>query len=134
MTARATILARAFAKIGIAEYEYAVTPDERAEARGTLDSMMAEWDAAGIDLDFVPSGADDTTDIGSPVWADNAIVCNLALRLAPLFGKVPGQGLGREARRGYDLAVGKTVDIPANQNASVQIRSAGDRYYRRYGW
>jgi hypothetical protein len=134
MTTRASILSQAFAKIGIADYTYSVDPDQRADARRTLNGMLAEWAAQGAVLGYVPSddADNDGEDMGTPLWADEAIASNLGLRIAPEYGKMPGAGLSRAARRGYDLVVSQTVAIPAVQRAKSPIRGAG--YYRRWSF
>lgn len=132
MTTRATILSRAFARIGIADYVYAVNPEERADARSTLDAMLSEWEASGVDLGHTPAADDDNdaVEMTTPTWADQAVWSNLALRLAPEFGKTPAGGLIKEARRGYDLCVGKTQVIPTEARIRGSLRGAGNRFYR----
>lgn len=133
MTTRATILSRAFARIGIADYVYAVAPDERADARATLDAMLSEWAESGVDLGHTPGEDDDNDAVAmtTPVWSDQAVWSNLAVRLAPEFGKTPAGPLIKDARRGYDLAAGKTQMIPTAMQARGSIRGAGNRYYRQ---
>jgi len=136
MTTRAVILQRAFARIGIADYVFDVEPDERAEARLTLDGMMSEWDAAGVALGYTPSGGadNDAVMMTTPAWADAVIWNNLAVRLAPDYGKTILVDLRRDARRGYDLAVSKTIVIPVERRATPRVVGGGARYYRRFGF
>ena len=136
MTTRATILRRAFGRIGMTDYEFNVTPEDRADARTTLDAMMAEWSGVGIDLGYTPStGIDnDTTEMTTPDYADAALWNNLAVRLAPDYGKLALPDLRRDAKRGYDLCAAKTLIVPADERPTRRIIGAGDRYYRRYGF
>lgn len=136
MTTRASILSRAFGRIGIGQYEFDIEPDERAMARAELTAMLEEWGQNGVALGYVePAEADnDAVDIQTPSWASGAIWNNLALRLAPEFGKTPSPQLTREARNGYNLAVGKTMDIPRQSSPGTTIRGAGDRFYRCFAW
>ena len=136
MTTRATILSRAFAKIGIADYQYAVTPAERADARACLDAMMAEWAASGRDLDYTPSDGTDNDGVAmtTPGWADSAIWNSLAIELADEFGKTVTPGTGKAAKRGYGLVTSKVMTIPAISNARSVTTGAGERYYRRYAY
>lgn len=136
MTTRATILRRAFGRIGMTDYEFNVTPEERADARVTLDAMMAEWLGVGIDLGYSPStGTDnDAVEMTTPAYADAPIWNNLAVRLAPDYGKVTLPDLRRDAKRGYDLCVGQTLVVPAEERPTRRIHGGGDRYYRRYGF
>ena len=133
MTTRATILSRAFGRLGMGNYEFDVTPDERAVARGVLDGMLAEWAATGTDLGHTPSDGDnDAEDMTTPAWSDQGVIANLALRMASDFGKTPGSGLIKDAKRGYDLAVAKTLCIPTAQRAQSVAHGGGERYYRRF--
>jgi len=134
MTTRATILAKAFGRLGITDYEFAVEPDEWADARTALDGMMAEWEGAGIILGYTPSNDDDNDAVlmTTPAWADQALWNNLALRLAPDFGKTPSPDLKRHAKRGYDLCVAKTIVIPVARRARPAIRGGGDRWRGSY--
>jgi len=134
VTTRAVILRRAFSRIGVADYEFDVTPDERADARTTLDAMLAEWDGNGVPLGYVPSDDEDNdgVEMTTPLWADAAIWNNLAMRLAPEFGKMPAGDLRRDAKRGYDLCVSKVTVVPTERRASKRIYGGGDRFYRRF--
>lgn len=136
MTTRSIILRRAFGRIGLTDYEFNVSPDERADARLTLDAMLGEWAEAGVDLGHTPSdGTDnDGVEMTTPSWADAAIWNNLAVRLAPDYGKVALADVRRDARRGYDLCTAKTMVIPVDQRATRQLYGGGDRYYRRFAY
>ncbi|RYD25898.1 MAG: hypothetical protein EOP89_08195 [Lysobacteraceae bacterium] len=134
MTTRAVILRRAFGRIGIADYEFDVNPEERADARVMLDGMMAEWAGTGIDLAYTPSDGTDNDGVAmtTPSYADAAIWNNLAVRLAPDYGKMPMPALMKDAKRGYDLVTAKTLVIPVDRRPSRQLIGGGDRYYRRF--
>ena len=132
MTTRAQILADAFEAIGIADFVFDVTPTEKASARRRLDAMLAQWEAEGVSLGYTPTA--ETTDADSvamttPSWADDAISANLALRIAPSFGKTPLAETKRAARVGYGLCVAKTLTIPREVRSQVSIRGAGDRHW-----
>jgi len=134
MATRAQILARAYAHIGIADYQYDVTPDERADARDLLDGMMAEWDASGVTLGYTASDGDDNdaVEMTTPGYANEPISTNLALRLAPSFGKQPAPGLMAAATRGLGLCTAKTARIPQRVSGQVPVCGAGS-FYRRFG-
>lgn len=135
MATRAQIIAGAFARIGLADYEFDVTPGERASARQKLDAMMAGWEADGVTLGHTADGGgNDAADMTTPAYADEAITDNLALRLAPDFGKAPSPMLLMTARRGYDLCSAKTLVVPTTKRGALAARGGGDRYYRRFGF
>lgn len=79
-------------EIGIADYDYDVSPEETESALRRLDSMMAEWDGRGLRLSYpLPSMACGSTldeDSNIPDIAWEAVIVNLAVRLAPSYGKV----------------------------------------------
>lgn len=136
MTTRAVIIRRAFGRIGLTDYVFNMTPDERADARLSLDAMMAEWVQQGVDLGYTPSdGTDnDAVEMTTPAYADAPIWDNLAIRLAPDFGKAITPKLSRDARRGYDLCATSEQIIPAQQAGRPSVRGGGDRFYRRFAY
>jgi hypothetical protein len=135
MTTRASILSRAFGRLAMGDYEFDVTPDERAQARDSLDTMLGEWAAIGVDLGHTPSDGDnDAEEMTTPSWSDQGVIANLALRMAADFGKTPGSGLTKDAKRGYDLATAKTLAIPTAQRAQSVAHGGGERYYRRFSY
>lgn len=81
----------ALAEIGLAEYTFDMLPEQEQEALNRLDSMMYEWDMRGIRLGYpVPSSPTDSdidVDSGVPGYAVEAIICNLAVSIAPSYGK-----------------------------------------------
>jgi hypothetical protein len=131
VTTRAAILKRAFAAISIADYVFDLTPDEQAYAFGELDAMMAQWEGAGIDLDYVPGGASasGSTDIATPSYADDAIALNLALRLAPSFGKIT-TALQFRAAQALQLVRAKTLTLPRLKRPASSIHGGGERWLR----
>lgn len=80
----------ALEEIGISAYEYDISPEQRQSTIRRLDMMMAEWNAKRILLSFpiAKSDASESTDDSNiPDWAWEAVVTNLAIRIAPSYGK-----------------------------------------------
>lgn len=129
MATRSLILSRAFGRIGIGSYEFDLPPDEKEMARRELTAMLLEWEQEGVTLGYIEPGdsSNDAIEMTTPAWADGPIWNNLAQRLAPEFGKMPSPQLAREARKGYNLAVSKTIIIPTERRPRLGIRGAGDR-------
>jgi len=79
------------AEIGLASYAFDLMPEQREAALRRLDSMMAEWNGRGLRLGYpVPdnpadSDIDDSSNIPDAAW--EAVITNLALRIAPSYGK-----------------------------------------------
>jgi len=79
----------ALEEIGIAEYEYDISPEQKQSVIRRLDMMMAEWNKRGILLSFPISkiqNSQSTDDTNIPDWAWEAVVLNLAIRIAHHMG------------------------------------------------
>ncbi len=135
MTLRNTIFKRAFAAMGIPDYVVETTAEEQADAADTLDGMMAEWEGEGIDLGYTATDGEPQPDVDmtTPSYADSAIVYNLAMRLAPSFGKQLLPSVKGEAKRGYGLVVAKTMTLKAMPGNRVPV-SGGGNWWRRWGY
>lgn len=78
-------------EIGISDYDYDIGPEQTESALQSLDRMMGSWNGRGIRLGYpLPSSAknselEDDSNIPDSAW--EATVTNLALRLAPSYGK-----------------------------------------------
>lgn len=99
----------AFEEIGIASYEFDISPDQLSSAMRRLDSMMAEWASRGIMLSYPINKEEDITedqDSNIPDWAWEAVITNLAIRLAPSYGKTPSPDTKNTARKAYSSMVG----------------------------
>jgi len=83
----------AFEEIGLASYVFDLTDDELVSAGKRLDTMMAMWNAKGIRLAYpLPSNPmtlatalDVDTEV--PDAANEAVILNLGIRIAPGYGK-----------------------------------------------
>ena len=81
----------ALTEIGLADYVFNSTPQDLQTALRRLDGMMAEWNERGIRLGYPlplsPQQSDLDTQTSVPDRANEAIVTNLACRIAPSYGK-----------------------------------------------
>lgn len=79
-------------EIGLGQSTYDVQAADLESNLRRLDSMMAEWNAKGIMLGFPiphdPSQSSLSQLSNIPAGANEAVICNLALRISPAFGKV----------------------------------------------
>lgn len=110
------LINKAFAELGLGSYALDAEPDELRDAMHQLDAMMGRWTGRGIVFDTVyPQPAsldagDIDADSNVPSNATEAVYLNLALRIAPGFGKTPSPDTKRDARRAYsDLLAGYVV-------------------------
>lgn len=80
----------ALEEIGIAAYEFDISAESAESALLRLDAMMMQWDARGIHLSY-PIGDPGTTSLAEdsniPAAAWEAVITNLAIRIAPSYGK-----------------------------------------------
>ena len=78
-------------EIGLASYAFDLLPEQRENALRRLDSMMAEWNTRGLRLGYPVSDNPDDSDIDAnsniPDAAWEAVITNLAIRVAPSYGK-----------------------------------------------
>lgn len=107
----------AFEEIGLAAYVYDLQPGQLENAMRRLDTMIASWNAKGIRLGYpMPSSPEDSnldTESGVPDAANQAIILNLGIQLAPAFGKTvsPDTKMGaRDAYRGLQARFTKPIE------------------------
>lgn len=94
----------ALEEIGIASYEFDITVEQRQSVIRRLDAMMAEWSSRGILLAYPISKEEDSLpddDSLVPDWTWEAIATNLAIRIAPSYGKTVSPETKTTAKRGY---------------------------------
>ena len=86
----------AFEEIGMANYVFDLQPEQLQSALRRLDAMMMEWNAQGIRLGYPiassPQDSDLSTETGTPDSAWEAVITNLAIRIAPGYGKPVADG------------------------------------------
>jgi len=124
-------ITKAFGKIGLASYVYDLTPDQLESVMEDLDGMMALWNAKGIRLSYPLPGdptagdLDDVTNV--PDSANLAIFCNLAILIAPNFGKVVPPELKQIAKLGYDTLAARAA-MPQEIQKKVMPSGAGNKF------
>lgn len=123
-------------EIGIADYDFDVSPEETQSALQELDSMMAEWNADGLLLSYpystdpLGTSLDDESNI--PVYANSAVIKNLAMRLASSYGKIVSDGTKRAAKDGMNTLY-KTVAVAPQQQFRQLPKGAGYKSEYPYG-
>lgn len=117
----------ALEEIGIAEYNFDISPEQRQSVIRRLDMMMAEWDARDIHLSF-PISKSTTPDPGEeaniPDWAGKAVVTNLAIEIAPSYGKVVPMETKVSAKHAYITLCGIFAD-PREMQLPSMPKGAG---------
>lgn len=127
---------QAFAEIGLASYVFDLTPEQEQTALRQLDSMMATWNARGIRLGYplpntpANSSLDEVTTV--PDAANETIYQNLAVRIAPGFGKTVSPDTKTNAKAGYIAALTQAAGVPREMQLPNTMGSgAGNKPWRR---
>lgn len=121
----------ALEEIGLASYIFDMPADALESVLRRLDAMMAEWNAKGLRLGFpLPaspqdSDLDEETDTPDASW--EAIITNLALRVAPMFGREPQRFTQVTAKRSYDAIMAKAAMPPEMQLPGTMPAGAGNK-------
>lgn len=123
----------ALAEIGLASYVFDLTPAQVEAAMVRLDAMMATWNGKGIRLGYPLPGSPQNSDLDAetmvPDAANEAIITNLAVRLAPQYGKAPSIDTKVTAKQSYDMLLSKAA-MPAEMQLPASMpRGAGAKAY-----
>lgn len=126
----------ALEEIGIGSYNFDLSPEMLQVGLKRLDAMMGAWNAKGVRIGY-PIASDPTTstiddDSAVPDSAYEAIYLNLALRLAPVFGKQLPPDLKQNAFSSYNVMLAKNIDIPERQVNQTVPAGAGNKWRRFY--
>ena len=121
------IIEQAYAEIGKGAYDFDLEPDLLQSGLRQLDAMMAVWALEGIRIGF--AGGDGYGQISDdalvPIWAVEGLYLNLAIRLAPSFGKVISPLSQASAKSAKDAIQSRTTEVPAR--AIVGYGGAGNQ-------
>lgn len=128
---------QAFDEIGLAAYVFDLSPEQLNSALCKLDAMLASWNAVGVRIGYPlpasPNDSDLDQDSGVPDFANEAIYLNLALRIAPSYGKVIMPETKQFANTAYHNLVNQTIQpILQYQLPTTMPLGAGTKYWRNY--
>ena len=105
------LLEQAYAEIGKAAYDFDLQPEELQSGLRVLDTMMSAWAIRGIRIGW--GGGDGLGDVdllsNVPEWAVEAIYLNLAIRIAPSFGRAVSPDTKAAAKAAYDTVLSRVV-------------------------
>ena len=129
-------ISAAFEEIGLASYVFDLQPEQLESALRRLDAMMADWNAKGIRLGYpLPSSPQDSSlseETLVPDSAYEAIICSLAIRLAPSFGKTVMVETKTTAKQGYDILLQRATFPLEKQLPATTPAGAGNKPWRVY--
>lgn len=107
------LVEQAFEEIGLASYVFDLTPEQLQSAMRRMDAMISTWMTKGILLGYpIPlnpqnASLDDNSNI--PDDSVDAVYQNLAIRIAPSFGKQISMDLKASAKMAYDSLLMKAA-------------------------
>lgn len=129
-------IAAAFEEIGLASYAFDLQPEQQQSALRRLDSMMADWNGKGIRLGYPIPGSPQFSDLDEPSEvpdsANEAIITNLALRLAPSYGKTVSSNTQATAKDSYNTVLSRAVYPSQQQLPGTMPAGAGNKTWRVY--
>lgn len=124
----------AFEEIGLATYTFDLQPQQFESALRRLDAMMAEWNGKGIRLGYPLPGSPENSDLDSesevPDSANEAIITNLAVRIAPSYGRTPMPETKITAKTAYNTLLSRATMPPEQQFPSTLPYGAGWKSWR----
>ena len=126
----------AFEEIGLASYVFDLQPQDLESALRRLDAMMADWNGKGIRLAYPLPGSPQDSDINAesevPDSANGAIITNLAMRLAPSYGKQVMPMTMATAKNAYNTLLSRATLPPQQQLPGSMPSGAGNKPWRVY--
>lgn len=139
MTTKRQLITDAFRFIGLAPVVYDLTPEQLEDARRSLDSMMATWNAKGVRVGFPialnPDNGDLDEETNLPDGCREAVYTELGKRLAPTFGKVITPDQKTIARDAYQAMLAQLAVIrPMAMPAGLPLGAGNRRFDNRPAW
>lgn len=124
----------ALEEIGLAAYVFDASPQQLEAALRRLDALMADWNGRGVRLSYPLPTAPEFSDIDAesdvPDYANEAIILNLALRLAPSYGKQVMPDTKINAKNAYNTMMARTALPMEYQLPGAMPLGAGNKPWR----
>jgi hypothetical protein len=100
------IIEQAFEEIGLASYVYDLSADQLESALRRLDMMVASWHSKNIEIGYPlttsPQNSNIDEETQTSLNSNEALALNLAVRLAPSYGKTLAPETKVAAKALYD--------------------------------
>jgi hypothetical protein len=129
-------VAAAFEEIGLAAYAFDLQPQQFESALRRLDAMMASWNALGIRLGYPLPSSPQFSDLDAqsevPDSANEAIITNLAVKIAPGYGKQVMPDTKSTAKETYNTLLSRAAVPMEQQLPSTMPAGAGNKPWRVY--
>lgn len=125
-----------FEEIGLANYVFDLQPEQIESALRKLDAMMAAWNAKGIRLGYPIPGSPEDSSLDEPTnvpdSSNEAIIKNLAIRIAPSMGRAVSLDTKIAAKEAYNALLSRVVHPGERQFPSTLPRGAGHKTWNNY--
>ena len=120
------LIAAAFDELGLSLSNFDLQPEQLTAALIKLDAMMAMWNAKGIRVSYpLPSSpelSNINSETGLPDFAAEAVFLNLAIRLAPSYGKTVAADTKQSAKEAYAMMKSRaTIIVEQDLNGSIPM-------------
>lgn len=126
---------QAFEEIGYAAYTYDLQTEQLQAALRRLDALMATWNSRGIKLGYPLPSTPDASDLdevtGVPDKANEAVYLNLAIRIAPIVGKMVSAETKASAKSAYGEVIRDAAKPSEMQLPTTMPAGAGNKPWRR---
>lgn len=134
MWTKRQLVSKAHGEIALAGYEFDITAEEQNDALERLDAMLGTWEGKQIRLGYrfpaTPEDSDLDDVSGLPDMANEAVYLNLAIRLAPSFGKQLSNSTLAAAKDAYDTLLVTAAFPTQQQMPNTMPRGAGNKPWR----
>jgi hypothetical protein len=132
------LVQNAFEEVGLASYAFDLQPEQFQAGLRRLDNMMATWNSRGLRIGYPladnPGDSDLDQDATVTDEAIEAIVSNLAIRLAPMMGKTVSPDTKATARSSYMALLSRRSTIPERLiDVNAVPAGQGTKYWRING-
>lgn len=121
----------AFEETGLASYAFDLNPAQIESGVRRLDTMMAEWNARGVRLGYPLPNSPQFTDIDAesnvPDSANEAIITNLAIRIAPSYGRALSVDTKITAKTSFNTLLARATMPKEMQPHGDLPRGAGQK-------
>lgn len=133
---RREFIVAAYEEIGLADYVFDLDASQIESARRRLDGMMSQWNINGVRIGYPLTADADGSSIndetGVPDWANEAIITNLACRLAPSIGKQLSPDTKIAARKAYLAMLNQCAQPAEMQFPDTLPAGQGRNRYSNY--
>lgn len=133
---RRDIIDGALAEIGYANYAFDMQAEQLEAVKRRLDTLFAAWNAMGLRLSYpIPSSPENSelseeTAIPDSAW--EAAITNLAVRIAPMFGKTVSPDTKRAAKTSLNTLMSLAAMPSEMQYPGTLPMGAGNKGWRNY--